>query len=59
MEVDLILWLPKYMALRKVSVRVLKEVEKVWSYINSPFLPEDVPFEGEMFMKVPLLKMED
>ena len=47
------------MARRKPMVEVTKDLDKVKSHINTPLLPENVPFEGEMFAKLPALKLED
>lgn len=58
-EVDLISRLPKYMASCKPIVEVTKDLDKVKLHIKIPLLPENVPFEGEMLAKIPMLKMED
>ena len=58
-EVDPMSWLPKYMAQRKPVVKITKDLEKVKSHINTSLLPEKLPFEGEMFAKLPMLKLED
>ena len=56
---DPILQLPAYVAPRKSSVKVPKDLDKVWSFINMSFLPEKFLVEGDMFEKILLLKMDD
>lgn len=58
-DLDPLLLLPTYVAPHKSSLKVPKDMNNVWSYINSSLIPKYVSFEGDMFAKNPLLEMED
>lgn len=55
-EVVPILQFLTYVASRKASVKVSKDLDKVQAYINMPLILENVSLKGDMFTKVQQLK---
>lgn len=47
------------MAPRKPTIEVTKDLDKVKLHINTPLLPDNVSFEGEMLAKIPMLNLKD
>ena len=58
-EVVIIPQIPPYVPSRKPTSKVNNDPDSGKFQIYTPFLPEDICFEGNLLAQVPFLKMED
>lgn len=58
-EAMLITQLPPYIPLRKSTTKITKDPDSTKFMVSTPFLVENVPFEGNLLAIILYLNMED